>query len=407
MSAEYLATVRAKRAHAWEAQKALLDTVANEGRDLSAEESEQIARMDADYDRYAAEEQRVAKRLDLVTAADAFRTETAPRVEAARQERRDPTDREMLAQMLAGERRGFETKPDPEFRALQSAGGSAIPVSFYDIVTVYLRYETPMFDGGVIKLLETPTGNNITLPRLTADQAFGGTVTAEAGAITEADPTLSSVTLESFGYKGITLWSAELGQDQVIGLDDLIGQSLARELTLDMAGVLTTGDGSSKPNGIVSAAGNGGTATGTAGNSTLDTFFGPADVIDLKYSVAQGYRARGTYMVSTTALQKMRKFRDNNRNFLFQPSLTAGVPDTFDGSRVVENPDMAAVASATRSVIFGDLSRYFVRRVVPVRIDISTDYKFASDQLAIRLVERIDGDLIDTAAVRFMVSANT
>ena len=66
---------------------------------------------------------------------------------------------------------------------------------------------------------------------------------------------------------------------------------------------------------------------------------------------------------------------------------------------------MAAVASATKSVAYGDFSRYFVRKT-PTRVDMSQDYKFSTDQLALRTVERVDGDLIDTVSVAYLVSAN-
>lgn len=387
------------------ALQGLLDTVAAEGRSLSAEETEQVERMEAEAARWATESQRAIRAAELARAADEFRGEMAPRVDAAREARRDATDGELLRAMFRGETRGFTSSPDVQWRALQSAGGSAIPTTFYDLVTVYLRNETPMFRGDLFTILDTPTGEPITLPRLTADPSFGGTVTAEAGGITEADPTVSSVQLDSYKYAGTTLWSAELGIDNVIGLEDLVARAITREIGLDMSDDLTTGNGTSKPNGIINAAANGGTATGTAGNTSADTFFGPVDLVDLKYGLASGYRRTGAYMVSTTALAKMRKFRDSNKQFLFQPSLMAGTPDMFDGSPVIENPSMAAVASATKSVAFGDLSRYFIRRC-PTRIDLSTEYKFSTDQVALRVIERIDGDLVDTAAVKYLVSAN-
>lgn len=382
-----------------------LDDVAAEGRAMTAEETERVEKMEQDAAYWAGETDRAQRAMSLGKAADALRGDLAPRIEAARDERRDATDGEMLRKLFTGEARSFTSFADPQFRALQSAGGSAIPTTFYDTVTVYLRDLTPMLDSGLFTVLNTPTGESITLPRLTADPSLGGTVTAEAGGITEADPTLSTVTLDSYKFAAITLWSAELGIDNVIGLEGLVAQSIARELAVDIGALLTTGDGTNKPNGIVTAAGNGGTATGTAGNTSLDTFFGPIDLIDLTYSVASGYRQRGAFMAATTAVQKMRKFRDANKQFLYTPSLSVGMPDTFNGHPVVENPAMAAVASASKSVIFGDMSRYFIRRC-PSRTDVSMEYKYSTDQLAIRHIERIDSDLVDTAAIKYLVSAN-
>jgi HK97 family phage major capsid protein len=377
MTQNYAQLAHERRNEAIGSLQQYLDQLAVEGRQMTAEERERVEKMEQDAQYWSDESQRALRAQSLTKAADALRGELAPRVEAARDERRDASDEEMLKALFRGESRGFTSFAGPEHRALQSAGGSAIPETFYDQVTVYLRDLTPMLRGDLFTVLNTPTGESITLPRLTADPSFGGTVTAEAGGITEADPTLSSVTLESYKYAGITLWSAELGIDNVIGLGDLVSRAIARDIGYRIGAALTTGNGTGNPNGIVTAAGNGGTAGGTATNTSLDTFFGPADLIDLKWSVAGGYRQVGAYMVSTAAMQKIRKFRDSNKQFLFTSSLVAGMPDTFDGSPIVENPAMAAVASASKSVLFGDMSRYFVRRT-PVRVDVSTEYKYST-----------------------------
>lgn len=392
----------------------LLDTAAAESRELTPEEREQADRIEADIQRFADDSQRATRLQELQKAADEFRGATAPQVEQAREERRDPTDIEMLQRAFLNKGGEFESRhgavaASMETRAMQSEGGSAIPTTFSDMVIVYLRNGTPMFDANIVTLLNTPTGNPIVLPRWTADQAAGGTVTGEAAGITELDGTLSSVTLNAYKYGITSLWSAELGQDNVINLEQLIARGAARELSVDIGAALTTGDGNSKPNGIVTAASNGGTATGTAGNTSTDTFFGPIDLVELRFfNLAQGYRARGigSYMVSTGALSKMRKFRDSNKQFLWQPSLIAGVPDQFDGYPVYENPAMATPASVSKSVLFGDLSAYYVRRL-PTRVDVSKDYKFNTDQLAVRTIERVDGDLPDTAAIVYLISSNT
>jgi HK97 family phage major capsid protein len=74
---------------------------------------------------------------------------------------------------------------------------------------------------------------------------------------------------------------------------------------------------------------------------------------------------------------------------------------------VYENPAMATVGSASKSVAFGDFSRYIVRRVSPMRIEISRDAYYATDEVGIKTVERVDADLVDLAAVKVLVSAAT
>lgn len=80
-----------------------------------------------------------------------------------------------------------------------------------------------------------------------------------------------------------------------------------------------------------------------------------------------------------------------------------GIREQVEGRPVVENPAMEAVASASKSVLFGDMSRYCGRRVSPTRAELSKDYKFDTDQVALKVVERLDGALVDTAAVKYLV----
>ena len=394
-----------------EAERALSAHINSESRRPTPEETEQLERMESDVASWKHEVDRLLDAEDRAKAADGIMS----RVEAAMartpepSREQNPTDAQRLAGLFetyrtAGVAGGFDSPLSAQFqeRALASSGGSAIPTTFYDRVTVYQRTLTPMLNPDVVTILNVSDGRPITLPRLTADPSFGGTITAEAAAITEADPTISSIQLNAYKYAGITLWSAELGQDNVIGLDDLVARSVAREQAVDIGTALTTGDGTDDPNGFITAATNGGTASGTANN----TFFGPADIIDLFYGRAAPYRSNGTWQASSTGLAKIRKLQDANGQLIWQPSLVPGQPETVLGRPIYENPAMAAVASASKSVAFGDFSRYHVQRVSPARVQLSTDYKFSTDQLALKVVERVDGDLVDVAAVAFLVSAN-
>lgn len=377
------------------------------GDDVSPEDRERYDRLDSEYERLVNRAEEIDKLSQRSASVDRLREAIAPTIEPARDERRDPSERELIRGLFTGERRTVIGAPDkPEFRALATSTDT-IDQSFYDTVTVYERTLSPFFDPSVFTLIESARGENLTVPRITADPAHGGTVTAQAGGVNELDTTFSSVTLSAFKYGITQLYSSELAQDTSVDLTTLIAEAATRELMIDIGAHLTTGTDTTQPNGIVTAAGNGGTASGTAAGSAFDTFFAPADLITLKYTLAAPYRIRGSWLAATTAIRKMRTARDANGGFLWDMSLVAGAPARFDGNPVYENSAMAAVASATKSVVFGDLKRYFVRRAGGVRVDVSTDYKFSTDQVALRTIMRVDGDLIDTAAASYLVSANT
>lgn len=300
--------------------------------------------------------------------------------------------------------RGFAARDFPlQTRALATSS-HLVEGSYAARVLAYQRTFTPMLNPEVVTISTSASGESFTIPRLTTDTATGGTITAQAGTINAADPTISSVVLTPFKYASISLWSAELDADAVYEIEDLIARSTARDLGLGAGVHLTTGTGTTQPFGIVTQATNGGTAAGTA-VSGGDAFFGWPDLIDLYGSVAAPYRSQGAYMMSPDALAKVLTWRDSSGHPIWD--LGSGGRLTILGRPVYENPAMAAVASASKSVLFGDLSRYVVRRVTPLRIELTRDYKFDTDQVALKTVERLDGNLVDTAAVAYLVSANT
>jgi predicted phage gp36 major capsid-like protein len=107
-----------------------------------------------------------------------------------------------------------------------------------------------------------------------------------------------------------------------------------------------------------------------------------------------------------TAIKKARKYTDKNGQYLWQPAIAAGQPATFDGNAVYEDPYLAAPASATKSVVFGDVSGVLIKQMA-LRVATSGDYRFNTDQIALKTVYRAGGALPDVLSLRYLVSANT
>ena len=388
----------------------VMDAAASENRDLTTDELTTRDNAFSAVSTLKAEIEKVKNFETLRVAGDAFREVAIPVIERATG--KAPTDGDLFRAMLqngggldmqVSQRiKNSREYPTVELRALQSAGGSAVETSFADFVTVYERTFTPMLDPNVVRILSRADGSPLVLPRLTADPNLGGTITAEAGGITEADPTVSSIQLNPYKYASTTLWSAELAQDNTIGLEDLIAESTGRELAIDIGTALTTGDGSAKPQGFIGAATNGGTATGTG--TTYGTYFGPTDLVRLFHSLAAPYRSVGVWQGNSTTLAELRNARSTAGEHIWQPSLVAGAPETLLGRPIYENPAMAN-GSAASAVAFGDFKRYIVARVLPIRVESSIHYKFSTDQLAVRTIERVDGDLPDAIAIKYLVNA--
>ena len=416
----YAESLQTRKGQAWHEYTSLVDGAAEETRDLSAEERETLECIEADLDALNAEETRHAQRVASVDLADSIRSAAAPAAERATR-RHDPTDADIIRALIGtgdeatlehrSQTFGFENTSlgqSLETRALGDTadGGSAVVTNFADRLVSYERTLNPV--TAVANVIVTPDNSPLTIFRQTADQAYGGTVTAENAGIVAADPTLSSVTLFTYKYPSITFISSELWRSNAINLEDEIARWAGRELGLDLGTHLTTGDGSDKPEGFLTNATNGGTASGTAVDQATDTFFGPSDLIDLLQSPAAPYAVSGSWMVAVESMTKIRKMKDSNGNFLYNP-LGEGIVRAINGSLlgrpVYQNPAMAAPASATKSIAFGDFGRFYVRRLAP-RVDVSSEFKFQNDQIAVRTIVEADSSLVDTAAIHYLVSAN-
>jgi HK97 family phage major capsid protein len=376
MSQSFIKAQAEARAKAWEEAKALLDTAAAEKRDLTAEETQKFDRINSELDERAAAietirkaEEREAKAASL--ASDFAVTESVK------------SDDDYVRALAKGEIRShaFETRG-----TLTPSGSSGlVPQSFVARVYDLAREVGPMLD--VSEVFNTQSGEDLKIPTLTAYSTAG--IEAAAAAIDESEPTFSSITLGAYKYAFLVPVARELIEDGGVDIADVLARQAGNAIGYAVNAALTTGDGSDKPNGIFTAAGTGVNGTIAGGLFTAD------QLIDLVYSVDGAVRRlQGTgWLMSPSAIRNARKLKDNDGQYLFQPSLQAGQPDSLLGFRVYENPAVAAVGSAAASVGFGYLPSYKVRLAGGLRVDRSDDYKFGNDLSVFRFMIRVDGDL--------------
>jgi len=390
---DYLKKQAEERAKAWEQAKALLDHAATEGRDLTAEENEQYARMTAEIDERAAVIARITADIERESrAAEAMKgVEAQVRTVESRQSEGD-----ILRKLATGEIRSYEF----ERRDMaKGSTGTPLDVTLYDQIILKARMVGPMLDPNVVTLLNTERGEKIQIPNLNAYST--GTLTAEAAIFGESDPTFNAmVDLEAYKYGCLFQVSRELLTDSGVALEPFFAEQVGNALGFVVNTALTTGSGSSQPNGIVNAAGSGvAGGTGVAGAFTAD------NVIDLIYSLDGAARRLPGFgvMGNGTAIAALRKLKDTAGNYVFQPSLAVGTPDTVLGYPLIENPQMASPALSAKSLIAGHFKSYFVRQVGGIRLDRSDDFAFNYDQVTFRATIRVDGDLPQTSHVKYFI----
>lgn len=387
--------LREQRANAWEQAKALLDTAAAENRDLTAEEEQSYQQINADIDALAERAARIDE--DEQRARDL--DETLGRIAA----RQSAPVTDAFGAFVRGETRSFEAQPEARdlTKGSATAGGNTVPTSFYNSMWEHL-IETAAI-AGVATVFNTAGGENFEVP-VTTTHSTGALIT-EGSTLTESDPAFAKRTLGAYKYAYSFQVSSELLNDAGVDLTGYFARQAGNALGNAAGADFATGNGSSKPSGVVQTSTLGVTgATSVAGKASAD------NLIDLYYSVISPYRNsdKCVWLFRDSTAAYIRKLQDNSGgagvgNYLWTPGL-AGAPDTILGKPVVIEPNIAAAATSAKSIVFGDMSAYFVRIAGGVRFERSDEFAFQNDLVTFRAIMRADGVLGDqTGAVKHFV----
>lgn len=332
-------------------------------------------------------------------------------------EKRDASDtieyRTVFAKAICGpldnltpEERAVLKTGSTEFRAQSTgtttAGGFFVPTTLADMIVRSMLAWGPMYDPGITTEMNTTSGNPIRIPTIN-DTSVTAVAHTENTALTDTgskDVTIGQKSLDAFAFDTqFVRWSWELDMDSIFGMEALLGDLLGERLGRIANLQLTTGSGSSAPNGIVTASTLGKTAAAVAA-ITFD------EIIDLEHSVDPAYRTspRARFMLNDSTLAAVRKLKDGQGNYLWQSgNVQAGIPGTINGRPFSINQAMASLATGNRVMVFGDFGKYFVRKVGTPVIGVMRE-RFWPD-LGIAGLIRFDGELGDTAAVKHLINA--
>lgn len=298
---------------------------------------------------------------------------------------------------------GRERRTDYYVSTGTGYGGETIPTGFmYELERAMLTF------GGMLqacRILRTPTGNDMVWPTSNdtsnAGVQINEVVDSTVLAMTEQTVATSSVTLKAwdFGSKIIRV-TRDLLQDSAFDFASLIGQIIGERLGRIINTKATTGAGTTTMYGIVPASTLGKTAT-------AKTVFTADELLDLKYSVDEAY-ARA-WMMKRATKGALRKLKDSNGQYLWQPSLQVGAPATFDGDPIYENTDMPAATGSLKPVLYGDFQKYVIRQVNGMTVMRSEERYMEYNQVAFVGIIRADGNLVDagTHPVKYLQMASS
>jgi HK97 family phage major capsid protein len=422
MSSEVVKRLRDRRLNVWEQAKAVLDRATDENRTLTADEQGQwdghnaeLTNLDIRIKSVLDTEQRSKEADDLMG-----RLERKP-VES-HQESRTQSSGEFRSWLqgksfgnVPGSNSWVFKPPTYEQRTLSkltsAAGGSTVPTSFYDRLMAHLIEVSGILQANPT-IINTDSGETLTVPKTTGHST--ALLTAEAGTLSASDPVFSSVALGAYKYGIIIQISKEMIGDEGVDVEGYLAMQAGRALGNAFGTDAINGNGTAKPTGLLNNTTLGVTGpTGVSGGlgATSATLNQGADLLmDLYYSVIAPYRASRScaWLCRDLSMAAIRKVKSTTGEYIFQPSLVAGTPDTLIGKPIYIDPFMPAIATGAKWLAFGDLSQFFIRIAGGVRFERSDEFAFGTDLVSFRAVLRADSILVDqTGAVKHLAGATT
>lgn len=389
--------LREKRAKAWEAAKAFLDSKRGADGLLSAEDVAAYERMEADVVNLGKEIDRLERQaaLDAELAKPVNTPITGKPAAAAGEEktgRASAEYRKSFWNVMRSKMPGHEV-----LNALQvgtdSEGGYLVPDEFEH--TLIEALEEQNIFRTLAHVIQTSSGD-----RKIPVVASKGTASwvDEEGAIPESDDAFSQVSIGAYKLGTMIKVSEELINDSVFDLEAYISREFARRIGNKEEEAFFTGDGTGKPLGVLAASGGAevGVTAAAAAAFTADEIF------DLFYSLKAPYRKSAVFLMNDSSVKALRKLKDGNGQYLWQPSLTAGTPDLLLGRPVYTSAFMPALAAGAKSVLFGDLSYYWVADRQGRSFRRLGELYAPTGQVGFLATQRVDGKLVLPEAVKVL-----
>ena len=385
--------LREKRAKAWDTARDFLDSKRNASGVLSEEDSKTYDALEAEVVNLGKE----IKRLERQEQIDA--------------EMRKPTSQPIL---------GTPTTPDGKTKT--GIASAEYTAAFWNNIRsrnyVDIRNDLNIgedSEGGYLvpdeyerKLVQALEEENIFRRLATVINTSSGdrkipVVTSKGDAVWMDEAEQYTLSDDAFGQTSIGSYkvgtaikvSEELLNDSVFDLPSYIAKEFARRIGAKEEEAFLIGDGIGKPTGVFHATGGAEDGATTAGASiTFD------DVMELFYSLRSPYRAKGVWLLNETTVKALRKLKDSTGNYLWQPSVTAGVPDMILNRPYYTSTFVPELAAGNKVMAFGDFKYYWIADRQGRSFKRLNELFSMTGQVGFLASQRVDGKLILPEAIK-------
>ena len=389
--------LREKRAKAWDAAKAFLDTKRGTDGLISAEDEATYNKMESDVLALGKEIDRLEKQaiLDAELNAPTANPLTGKPVTSKPEGKIGRASDEYRTNFWNVMR---SKAPMPEMmNALQvgtdSEGGYLVPDEYEHTLVEALEEENIV--RKLAHIVKTASGER-KIPIVTSKGSANWI--DEEGPYVDSDDSFGQVTIGAFKLGTTIKISEELINDSVFDLEAYISKEFARRIGNREEEAFFTGDGNGKPTGILTAVG--GAQLGvTAASATAIT---ADELVDLFYSLNTPYRKNAVWLMNDSTVKAVRKLKDGQGQYLWQSALTSDTPNTLLGRPVYTSAYMPSVAASEKTVVFGDFSYYWIADRQGRSFKRLNELYAVNGQIGFLGSQRVDGKLILPEAIKVL-----
>ncbi len=383
--------LRAKRATAWEAAKAFAESHTTANGTLSAEDNATYEKMEQEIADLGREIQR-RERQDALDAelnkpVNQPITNNPANAEKPKSGRASDEYKEDFGRHLRGKKPLHNVLSE----SVDADGGYLVPEEFENQIVRGID-ETNIIRS-IAKVITTAHDRKIPV-------AVGHSVatwTEENAAFTESNPSFGQKQIDAFKLTDLIRVSTELLQDSAFNVEDYIIREFSYAFGVAEEQAFCVGTGTNQPTGIFTE--NGGEVGFTTSSATVITI---DDVISLIYSLKAPYRKNAVFLMNDATVGLIRKLKDGNGAYLWQPSVQAGQPDKILGFDVYTTPFAPAIAGGALPIAFGDFQNYWIGDRGGKTVQRLNELYATNGQVGYVATERVDGKVILPEAIKLL-----
>lgn len=374
-----------KRAKVWETAKSLVDTHEDKNGRLSAEDTTAYNRMEQEIEDLTASikrQQRAADRDKMLSQPinSPIVTKPANGVDVKTGRASD----EYKAAMLGALRSNFRNVSNVLQEGVDADGGYLVPEEYDRRLIDVLDEENIM--RSLATKITTSGEHKINIAATKPSAAW----IEEGGALKFSDATFAQILLDAHKLHVAIKITEELLYDNAFGLENYIIMQFGKALANAEEDAFLNGDGKGKPTGIFAKTG-GGNVTAEVAAFTGD------ELINLVYTLKRPYRKKAAFIMNDKNLAVLRKLKDANDQYLWQPSLKEGEPE-----RLLGYPVYTSAYAPADAIAFGDFSYYNIGDRGSRSFKKLTELFAGNDMVGFVAKERVDGKLILPEAVQIL-----